>query len=198
MVMLVKYRKQLIISFIIVFLFFFTLFFSSFFYFKINKKTPASIEVNYQTSKDLKIKDLLPVSDTLGKSFTGSGTVDGVQGYVEFSIKNLSLDKATYEIYITEEGDPDSFSKIRGDYVKFYLTNKSDAPYDNFRNKKLPTYNDLPVLVDKPGGKLLYRGNIDALEKENFKLRVWLSDSYIVSAVRDEKEFMVKVNVRSI
>lgn len=197
MVMLGKYRKQLIISFIIVFLFFFVLFFSSSIYFKLTKKK-ASIKVDYHTTKILKLRDLLPVSDTLGKSFTGSGTVDGVQGYVEFSVKNLSDKKATYEVYITEQDDFKKFTKIRGNYIKFYLTNENDAPFSGFENKKLPTYNELPVLVDKPEGKLLYRGSLEGEKTENCKLRVWLSDSYAVSYAREEKEFIVKVNVRSI
>ena len=197
MIMLVKYRKQLIISLIIVFLFFFALYFGSFVYLKKIKK-PASIRVTYHTTKSLKLKNLLPVSDTLGKTFTGSGTVDGVQGYVEFTIKNMSSKKATYEIYLSEQGDYDKFSKIRGKYVKFYLTNKNDAPYDGFRGSVLPTYNQLSVLVDKPSGKLLYRGNLESKQTGDFKLRVWLSDNYSISNNKKEKEFMVNVNVRSV
>lgn len=193
--MLKKYRKQLYISLLIVFLCFAFLYI--YFYLK-NDNQEDSIKVDFHTSNSLKLKNLLPVSDTLGKSFNGTGTVEGVQGYAEFTIKNTSSRKKSFEIIITESGNNDSISKIRGNYVKFYLTNAVDTPLSGFNKRKIPTYNDLPVTINNSSGKLLYRGVLSSNNSEKFKLRIWLSDSYSVSNIEDEKEFMVEVNVRGV
>lgn len=189
-----KYKTQLIFSLMIVIVFFFALFLFSFLILQKRDKSP--LKVSYQTSSVLRLKDLLPVSDTLGKTFIGKGTVDGVQGYVSFSIYNPTNRKISYDILLMEHDDSTSLNKIRANYVKLYLTNDIDVPFSGFDNRRLPTYSDLSVLKDEPGSKLLYRGILNGKEKENFRLRVWLSDSYSISNNQDEKNFIVDVKVR--
>lgn len=192
-----KYRAQLVITFIIVFILFLLLFLISSFVFK--NKDSSNLKTHFYTSNLLSIKDLLPVSDTLGKSFTGHGTVDGVQGYLEFSILNNSNHTTSYEIYLTEhESSNQEFKKICGNYVKFYLTNDIDVPLKGFDKNDLPTYNDLGVLKKMPSGKLLYRGEIKGNATEKYRLRVWLSDSYSISSLEKDKQFVVDVKIREV
>ena len=192
-----KYRSQLTISSIIVVILFLLLFLFSFFIFR--KNNERNIKSHYYTSNVLRLKDLLPVSDSLGKKFTGHGTAEGVQGYVEFSISNISNRMASYEIYLTEHNSSDeSFQKIRGNYVKFYLTNEIDVPMKGFDKNVLPTYNDLGVLKDLPSGKLLYHGEIRGKTTEKYRLRVWLSDSYSIISTEKGKKFIVDVRIREV
>lgn len=193
--MLKKYRKQLYISLLIVFLCFASLYIYSYLK-RDNQENPISVD--FHTSSSLKLKNLLPVSDTLGKSFNGSGTAEGVQAYAEFTVKNKSSEKQSFEIFITESSDKESISKISGNYVKLYLTNAVDTPLSGFEKRKIPTYNDLPVMIKNSNGKLLYRGVLSSYASEKFKLRIWLSDSYSFSNIDNEKEFMVEVNVRGV
>ena len=68
----------------------------------INKKKSASpsflYHVDYAPSNSVVIKNILPVADSLGKTFDGSGTKEGVQGYTEITISNT--DKVNHEYYI--------------------------------------------------------------------------------------------------
>jgi hypothetical protein len=143
-----------------------------------NVVNSEDLSVNFKDNSKIEIKNILPVSDTLGITFDGSGTADGIQGYSEFTVENLGSNKNSYEIYIKKI---DNDNEINGNYVKFYLTDDEDVAFDNFNSNILPTYNTLSTLSDKPDSKLLYSGTIDSNDKINFKLRVWLSDSYAVS-----------------
>lgn len=143
-----------------------------------NVVNSEDLSVNFKDNSKIEIKNILPVSDTLGITFDGSGTADGIQGYSEFTVENLGSSKSNYEIYITKI---DNDNEINGNYVKFYLTDDEDVAFDNFNSNILPTYNKLSSLSNKPDSKLLYSGTINSNDKINFKLRVWLSDSYAVS-----------------
>lgn len=190
-----KYKKQLITAFLIVFLFFFISFVAGYYFF--NSKT--SLEIRYKDSEIVGIKDILPISDQLGMSYSGVNGTPGVEGYSEFSIVNTSNKNISYEIYLTDDNISDNNdSIIKNNYVKLYLTNKNDVPFSGYDSRKIPSYYDLPVLNDIPGGKLLYRGKLQIKEIENFKLRVWLSNSYAISSNKAKKDFSFKVNIRGV
>lgn len=147
----------------------------------------------FNTSQHVEIREYLPVSDTLGKNFSVDGIEKGVYGYLEFSVKNNSNSSNEYEIYITKDSLE---NELDGHFIKFYLTDNSDIPYGEFKKNKLPTYGDLLVPSDKPASRVIYTGVINANEELNFKLRVWLSDSYIIS--NNEYSFSFNVDVRAI
>ena len=77
------------------------------------------------------------------------------------------------------------------------MTNNNDVPFSGYDSRKIPSFHDLAVLDDIPGGKLLYRGKLKAKEKEIFKIRMWISDSYAISSKKEKKESLYKVNIRS-
>lgn len=155
------------------------------------------IQVDYKTSKIIHIKNKLPVSDKIGKSFTGEGTSDGIQGYIELSLTNPNTVSVSYDIILTEDLNLES-SRINSNYIKIYLTDNNDIPFDGFNSRKIPTFHELGVLKDKPESRLLYRGYLNPEEVKNIKLRVWLSDSYSISASSSskEKEFYAEIKVR--
>lgn len=158
-----------------------------------NSVNNKGIITTFNTSQHVELREYLPVSDTLGKNFSVEGIENGVYGYLEFSVKNNSEMSSNYEIYITK----DSVEKeLNGNFIKFYLTDENDIPYGEFKKNKLPTYSDLLVPSDKPSSREIYAGVINANEELNFKLRVWLSDSYIIS--NDEYSFSFNVDVRAI
>ena len=116
----------------------------------INKKKSASpsflYHVDYAPSNSVVIKNILPVADSLGKTFDGSGTKEGVQGYTEITISNT--DKVNHEYYILIDKQ-DSDSEINGYYVKFYLTDNNDSPIDGFTSNSAPVYDDLLISKNK-------------------------------------------------
>ena len=154
-------------------------------------KDDRELSAKFEDTKVVTLKSILPISDTLGRNLDGKGTEDGVQGYVEFSIRNNSNKDAKYEIYIIPK---EVEKEIKGNYIKFYLTDNINNPVAGYEKNLLPTYNDLLSIVDKPEARLLYRDKIKAKEKKKFILRSWLSDSFGISD-RDS-EFSYEVGVR--
>lgn len=153
-----------------------------------------NISVSYERSNSVEIKTILPLSDTLGKNYDGKKLQDGILGYVVFSVENLSNERSKYEIFITKSKYNDK--EIRGRYIKFYLTDYNDIALDGFNNNKIPTYNNLYILSNKPDSKLLYTSYLEGGESKQFKLRVWLSDTYILS--NEEYNFLFDVGVRGV
>ena len=62
-----------------------------------------ALSVNFLTSDIMKITNVLPVSDKLGKTFTGDGSMEGVQDYVEFSVSNNGDEKYAFQILLTRQ-----------------------------------------------------------------------------------------------
>ena len=162
------------------------------FYIKsITVKEDRELSTKFEDSSVVTLKSILPISDKLGRNLDGKGTEDGVQGYVEFSIRN-NLDKdVKYQIYIIPR---EVEKEIKGNYIKFYLTDNINNPVAGYEKNLLPTFNEFPVIVDKPEARLLYTDKIKVNEKKKFVLRSWLSDSFGISD-RD-LEFSYKVGVK--
>ena len=153
---------------------------AAFFIFKtiFNQKNINSknLDVKFLSSDILMIDNKLPVSDTLAKSFDGTGTADGVQGYVEFSVTNLSNKKTTYEILLNKQKI--DFDEIKENYIKIFLTDENDIALSGFDKNKVPNFAEFSFLKDKPGSKLIYTESISANETKTFRLRMWVSDTY--------------------
>lgn len=192
--MLKKNKKQVVTAISIVLILFVLSFVFSIFYFNSHKQSNSSddITVKFDKSKNIIITSDLPISDELGKKIDGKGTDTGIQGYMEISITNNLSRTVEYEIYINKIQLSD---EIRGNYIKYYLTDEADNPLKGFEKNAIPTYNDLPVLMDLPGSNLLYRGTIKEKEKQKLILRSWLSDSYVVS--NEQHSFNYDVYVRT-
>jgi len=185
-------KRQIIIALLVVF----CMFLFSFLIFVIidnNKRIEQtnSISAVYNLNRDITILNKLPVSDTLGKSFDGAGTENGIQGYSEFVVQNDSGDEVKYEILVTVSGCKKNC--INSNYIKLFLTDDKDKPLDGFDSNKLPTFASLGVLDDKPGSRLLYRAKISGNSEKRFKLRVWLADTYAITNLEEEFNFVIDV-----
>ena len=192
--MLKKNKKQVVTAISIVLILFVLSFVFSIFYFNSHKQSNSSddITVKFDKSKNIIITSDLPISDELGKKIDGKGTDTGIQGYMEISITNNLSKTVEYEVYINKIQLSD---EIRGNYIKYYLTDEADNPLKGFEKNAIPTYNDLPVLMDLHSSNLLYRGTIKEKEKQKLILRSWLSDSYVVS--NEQHSFNYDVYVRT-
>ena len=157
---------------------------------QVNKE--ESVSTSYKDSKTVTIESILPISDELGKTIDGKGTEDGIQGYVELSITNNINKDIEYEIYIDKK---DLDKEISSNYIKFYLTDEADNPLEGYKQNSVPTYKDLLVLVDSPSSRLLYSDKLKAKETKKVILRVWLSDSYVVS--NEINKFTFDINTKA-
>lgn len=141
----------------------------------------ATVVVSYSDDSSMLMMDSsMPVTDAIGKnlSFTENQTK---YGYSDFSISaNMEeIDKIHYEIYAKSVGVS---TEIPIEYIKLYLTNAdNDLPLKGFDNV-IPTYRDLKVAVSNPAGKKIYSGILEKGETQNFRLRMWLADTYPITA----------------
>ena len=147
-------------------------------------------EVEINPSRDVIIKNILPVSDMLGKSFDGTGTKPGVQGYAEITIINTDKVKHDYSIVVSKQ---ENNSQLSGNYIKFFLTDADDNPVGKFNKELSPVYESLEVHSLHPAYRIVETINLAPKEQKKFKLRTWLADSYVVSL--DEEQFKYVIDV---
>lgn len=192
--MVKKDEKQFALAILFILVLFLSSLLVAYFHFKDKDQVEKdkNVSTKFQSSSTINIKSILPISDELGKKLDGKGTEEGVQGYLEFSIKNEHNKDMNYEIFITEK---DLKEEIRANYIKFYLTDNVDNPLKGYEKNLIPSAADLLSLTDKPESKLLYKDTIKKKSSKKFKLRVWLADTYVVSD--DENEYTFSVGVRS-
>lgn len=190
-----SYKKQLKVAFMIVCLLFIVFSLLAFcyrdsFFKKANVKTEDFV-VKFKSSDILTIENKLPVADTVGKSFNGMGTAEGIQGYVEFSIQNVNNEVKDYVILLTRQLKEE---ELHEKYVKFYLTNEADLPIDGFDENVVPCYSDFLPYSKRPASRVLYTGRINGNSELKFKLRIWLADNYVIS--NHKEYFSVDVDVQ--
>ncbi len=155
-------------------------------------KRNGEVGIHFITDeKQIYLENTLPIADEVGKKLDGQGTKKGIQGYVEFSIKEESGIASNFEIFLKKS---EVYNEIDTNYIKLYLTDMNDVAMEGFDSSIIPSYNSLRVSKENPGNKILYRGNIDKFAEKKYKLRVWLSDSSGVEI--EKKAFKFDLGVR--
>ncbi len=134
----------------------------------------------------LTINNQLSLSDESGKTLNVSDLDEGIIDEVSFSV--TADGDAKYDIYATSD---DSDLK----YVKIYLTDDNGVPLPDYRKNVVPTCGSLRSLSDLPEGLSLYSGKLLDGNTKNFKLRIWLSDTYPMTL--NKRDFTIKINVRT-
>ncbi len=140
----------------------------------------------------VELKSILPLSDDSGRSLKKSVS-ENVLPEVDFSVEGIgNIDQfVKYEVYLI----PQSVSEeLRYDYVKVYLTDSSDKPFEFYSNHAVPVFRELPVSNYNIDKKVLYSGTIACGKKQDFKLRLWLADVYF--PLENETSFKGKIEFR--
>lgn len=184
-----KNKKNIYLCLIIVFCLL-CLIFTFIFLFFDKDENKNNLLVEFENDKTVFITNKLPMTDIAGVQLTGEGTSDEIQGYVEFTIKSKVDKKQKYTIYLN---DVEVNSPIDYRYVRLYLTDFNDNPYLGFDSNIIPNYSDFSVSRDSPADRVLYSGTLNGKEEKNFRLRVWISDTYTLMGGKEEFSFKVKV-----
>ena len=158
-----------------------------------SRSSLPSGKVSFQSSSNtIIIKNILSVTDEFGKNIEEDN--GGAFGYLEFSVLNDGDKSTNYQVYITLQDTP--ISLINGNYINFYLTNFDNVPFADYSKNIIPSYVSLSYIDDMADSKLLYKGRLNAGESQDFKLRVWLSDGYVISL--DEEVFPFSISARAV
>ena len=141
------------------------------------------LEIKFESNDILKINNKLPLSDVLGKSIKYEDSLNGNVGFLEFSIINKSAKTRKYNITINKR-NVDS-KMISDNYIKIYLTDINDNPLKGFSDNKITTYNELSYSKNNVENVVLYSDFAEKLSKNDYRLRVWVSDSYGLSKLEE-------------
>lgn len=149
----------------------------------IKNGTNDYLEIKFESNDILKINNKLPLSDVLGKSIKYEDSLNGNVGFLEFSIINKSAKTRKYNITINKR-NVDS-KMINDNYIKLYLTDINDNPLKGFSDNKITTYNELSYSKNNVENVVLYSDFAEKLSKNDYRLRVWVSDSYGLSKLEE-------------
>lgn len=147
-----------------------------------------------ENAGELVVDNSMPITDTVGKQLDFSLN-QTKYGYSEFSISaNMEgLKSIDYEIYAIPVGVA---LELPTSYVKVYLTDgENDLPVDGYRDL-VPTYRDLKISQSDPAGKKIYSGTLEKDETKEFRLRMWLADTYPITT--DARSFKMLLYVKVI
>ncbi len=153
----------------------------------------GEVSIN-SVSKDnlIYLNNSLPMGDERGKSLDGKGTDVGVQGYLEFTIKEEKGKNSRFAIVILKKKVA---KEINGNYIKLYLTDIKDNALAGYDGKLIPTFNSLEGANNDTDEKILFKDKIKANEEKKYKLRVWLSDTSAIE--KDKKEFKIHLDAKT-
>lgn len=190
---LIKHRT-LFILLILVLVTIFLLFGCLFLYFYDNNRNVknATLVFSYSKNSSLMVDNSMPITDSVGKNLTFSAN-QKKYGYSEFSVSaNMNgLESVEYEIYAVPAGVA---LELPRNYVKLYLTQgENDLPLEGYRGD-VPTYSDLKVAKMDPAGKKIYSGTLKQGEVANFRLRMWLADTYPITM--EQRNFKIFLYAR--
>lgn len=151
-----------------------------------------SNSVSLTGTNSIHISNKLPLTDESGRTLDASNVDDDILNEIAFSVestgdKNIS---SNYEVYLESDENDDT---IDPNYVKVYLTNGDGKAFKDYSGNEVMTYRNLRVSKSSASGKLLYSGTIFGNQKQEFKLRLWLDETYFLSDTKKEFNGIIKV-----
>lgn len=162
--------------------------------FVLNRESHSKNSLLFESSENglIFINNSLPMTDEVGKKIDALSHDMEAVSYLEFEVNSLVNNKLKYEIILEVD---DENSTIPIEYVKLYLTDENDKPIDAYDCVGLPTIRNLEKNVYESDNFVLYRGTLKDKTSHKFRLRVWVADTYELSA--DEKEFRGKLSLNT-
>ena len=152
---------------------------------EINVLTAGYLTFNYTESNTnvISLVSAMPISDEEGIKSNQK------EDYFEFEISNSSKESVKYEIML----EP-LINNFNGKFLKLYLTDENNEALKRF-DKTIPTWNEFNA-SNTLGSAIIYDGYLGANETKDFRLRVWISEDYVVSDKADS--FSFRINIRDI
>lgn len=157
-----------------------------------DKFNSNSNSVSLTGTNSIHISNKLPLTDESGRTLDASNVDDDILNEISFSVestgdKNIS---SNYEVYLESDENDDT---IDPNYVKVYLTDGDGKAFKDYSGNEVMTYRNLRVSKSSASGKLLYSGTIFGNQKQEFKLRLWLDETYFLSDTKKEFNGIIKV-----
>ena len=158
------------------------------------EKRSFKINTVFEGDSTVQLTNKLPISDSIGKNYDGTGMEKDIESYKSFSISNPNNKRIDYDIYLTKSVN--EISDIRSSYIKLYLTDDKNVPVAGFDSKVIKSYYELYSLNGKPASQLLYSGSLAKNATDKFILRSWVADTYIISKNVEDFNFDIEVRIK--
>ena len=157
-----------------------------------DKFNSNSNSVSLTGTNSIHISNKLPLTDESGRTLDASNVDDDILNEISFSVESTGDKKiaSNYEVYLDSEENDDT---IDPNYVKVYLTDGNRKAFKDYSGNEVMTYRNLRVSKSSASGKLLYSGTIFGNRKQEFKLRLWLDETYFLSDTKKEFNGIIKV-----
>ncbi len=157
-----------------------------------DKFNSNSNSVSLTGTNSIHISNKLPLTDESGRTLDASNVDDDILNEIAFSVESTGDKKTSsnYEVYLESEENDDT---IDPNYVKVYLTDRDGKAFKEYSGNEVMTYRNLRVSKSSASGKLLYSGTIFGNQKQEFKLRLWLDETYFLSDTKKEFNGIIKV-----
>lgn len=157
-----------------------------------DKLKSNSNSVSLTGTNSIHISNKLPLTDESGRTLDASNVDDDILNEISFSVESTGDKKTSsnYEVYLESEENDDT---IDPNYVKVYLTDRDGKAFKEYSGNEVMTYRNLRVSKSSASGKLLYSGTIFGNQKQEFKLRLWLDETYFLSDTKKEFNGIIKV-----
>ena len=157
-----------------------------------DKLKSNSNSVSLTGTNSIHISNKLPLTDESGRTLDASNVDDDILNEISFSVESTGDKKiaSNYEVYLESEENDDT---IDPNYVKVYLTDGNRKAFKDYSGNEVMTYRNLRVSKSSASGKLLYSGTIFGNRKQEFKLRLWLDETYFLSDTKKEFNGIIKV-----
>ncbi len=157
-----------------------------------DKLKSNSNSVSLTGTNSIHISNKLPLTDESGRTLDASNVDDDILNEIAFSVESTGDKKisSNYEVYLESEENDDT---IDPNYVKVYLTDGDVKAFKEYSGNEVMTYRNLRVSKSSASGKLLYSGTIFGNQKQEFKLRLWLDETYFLSDTKKEFNGIIKV-----
>ena len=102
------------------------------------EKRSFKINTVFEGDSTVQLTNKLPISDSIGKNYDGTGMEKDIESYKSFSISNPNNKRIDYDIYLTKSVN--EISDIRSSYIKLYLTDDKNVPVTGFDSKVIKSY----------------------------------------------------------
>lgn len=157
-----------------------------------DKFNSNSNSVSLTGTNSIHISNKLPLTDESGRTLDASNVDDDILNEISFSVESTGDKKiaSNYEVYLESEENDDT---IDPNYIKVYLTDGNRKAFKDYSGNEVMTYRNLRVSKSSASGKLLYSGTIFGNRKQEFKLRIWLDETYFLSDTKKEFNGIIKV-----
>ena len=160
---------------------------------KVNTITTGAITMTYkETDNTISLTGALPTTDKTGMVRLNPGE------YFDFSISSEITGDVNINYEISAKDITDSGAKkIDGKYIKLYLTKLNGESEDGLMAPE--TYNEETsenTYTGRPSGEMsLYTSSMNSSESNNYRLRMYVDESYNPQGDGGNLQFTVQINV---